>query len=75
MIFRNMAIIVLSLLILLSGCSSNNATDIENSEKEEVANIHTDESIEQQNETIDDLVTDGTSIDGGILKKYGRRFK
>lgn len=68
MIFRNMAIIVLSLLILLSGCSSNNATDIENSEKEEVANIHTDESIEQQNETIDDLVTDGTSIDGGILK-------
>lgn len=44
MIFRNMAIIVLSLLILLSGCSSNNATDIENSEKEEVANIHTDES-------------------------------
>lgn len=68
MIFRKMAIILLSLLILLSGCSLNTKTGIENSEKEEVANIYTDENLGQQNETADDLVTDRTAVDSDIGK-------
>jgi uncharacterized protein YceK len=66
MIFRRMAIILLSLLILLSGCSSNTAKDIENSEKGKHANIHTGEDLNRKNEEGDYLVSDDYPIEQNI---------
>ncbi|NLJ58636.1 MAG: hypothetical protein GX339_07315 [Tissierellia bacterium] len=55
MIFRKTVIILLSLLIILSGCSSNTTIDIENSPKEKITSIKSDENLEQQKDEKDDL--------------------
>lgn len=48
MIFRKTVIILLSLLIILSGCSSNTTMDTENSQKEKITSMKIGENSEQQ---------------------------
>ena len=67
---RKIAIVLLSLLILLPGCSSSNAPgDIEESANgQEISNIHTDENLNQQNEKTDYSETVESSMDSDISK-------
>ena len=65
---RKIAIVLLSLLILLPGCSSSNAPgDIEESANgQEISSIHTGEGLIQQNEKADDSDVVESSTDNDI---------
>jgi hypothetical protein len=62
---RKTAVVILGLLILLSGCSSDTAADTA-SQKEEGANIHAGEN--HGRETIDDLAADENPAEDDVTE-------
>lgn len=62
--YRKIAIVLLGLLIILSGCSSNAPKDIEEAAKDqEVADLLTEQKLNQQSEKKDDSESVDSSID------------